>query len=46
MLTYHAAYADLGGDYYVRRDPVRARYRAIRQLESLGYQVTVQSAGA
>lgn len=46
MLTYHAAYADLGGAYYARRDPVRAKYRAIRQLESLGYQVTVQPAGA
>jgi transposase len=42
MLTCDAAYTDLGGDYYTRRDPVRARYRAIRQLESLGYQVTVQ----
>jgi transposase len=46
MLTYHAAYADLGGDYYTRRDPVRAKYRAIRQLESLGYHVTVQPASA
>lgn len=42
MLTYHTAYNDLGGDYYTRRDPVRAKHRAIRQLESLGYQVTVQ----
>jgi transposase len=46
MLTYHAAYTDLGGDYYTRRDPVRAKHRAIRQLESLGYQVTIQPAVA
>jgi hypothetical protein len=46
MLTYHAAYADLGGDYYTRRDPVRAKYKAIRQLQALGYQVTVQPAVA
>jgi len=25
MLTYHAAYTDLGGDYYTRRDPVCLR---------------------
>ena len=46
MLTYHAAYTDPGGDYYTRRDPVRAKHRAIRQLESLGYQVTIQPAVA
>lgn len=46
MLTYQAAYTDLGGDYYTRRDPVRAKHRAIRQLESLGYQVTIQPAVA
>ena len=45
MLTYHAAYTDLGG-YYTRRDPVRAKHRAIRQFESLGYQVTIQPAAA
>jgi transposase len=46
MLTCGVAYADLGGDYYTMRDPVRAKYRAIRQLESLGYHVTVQPAVA
>lgn len=46
MLTYHVASTDLGGDYYTRRDPVRAKHRAIRPLESLGYQVTVQPATA
>ena len=46
MLIYHAAYTDLGGDYYTRRDPSRAKYKAIRQLQALGYQVTVQPAVA
>jgi transposase len=42
MLTHHASYADLGSDYYTRRDPIRAKRKAIRQLEALGYRVTVQ----
>jgi transposase len=40
MLTRHTTYADLGGDYYTRRDPMRAKQKAIRQLEALGYEVT------
>jgi transposase len=40
MLTHQATYADLGGDYYTRRDLMRAKYEAIRQLEALGNQVT------
>jgi transposase len=44
MLTHHTTYTDLGGDYYTRRDPMRAKHKAIRQLEALGYQVTVQPA--
>jgi transposase len=42
MLTNRTTYADLGGNYYTRRDPMRAKHKAIRQLEALGYQVTVQ----
>jgi transposase len=42
MLTTGELYSDLGGDYYTRRDPTRAKHKAIRQLEALGYQVTVQ----
>jgi transposase len=44
MLTHHTTYAELGGDYYTRRDPMRAKHKAIRQLEALGYQVIVQPA--
>jgi transposase len=46
MLTHHMTYTELGGDYYTRRDPTRAKHKAIRQLEALGYQVTVQPAVA
>lgn len=43
-LTHHTTYAELGGDYYTRRDPIRAKHEAIRQLEALGDQVIVQLA--
>jgi hypothetical protein len=38
--------ADLGGDYFVRRDADRARQRAVAQLQALGYQVTLQPLAA
>jgi hypothetical protein len=41
MLSANAAYRDLGGDHYLRRDPDRARHRAIRALNQLGYTVTL-----
>jgi hypothetical protein len=33
-------YHDLGGDHHLRRNPDRARHRAIRSLNQLGYTVT------
>jgi transposase len=36
--------ADLGGDFFIRRDADRARQRAVTQLQALGYQVTLQPA--
>ncbi len=36
-----AEYDDPGPDYYTRRDPERARRRALDQLQTLGYQVTL-----
>lgn len=39
-------YTDLGPDYYVRRDPEQARRRAVRQLKSLGYEVSLSPASA
>jgi transposase len=44
LLTDDADYADLGGDYFVKRDAERARSRAIGQLEALGYRVTFEAA--
>jgi len=44
LLTDDADYADLGGDYFVRRDTERARSRAISQLEALGYRVRLEPA--
>lgn len=37
-------YTDLGADYHRRRNPDRARRRAITQLESLGYRVILEQA--
>lgn len=37
-------YTDLGADYHRRRNPDRDRRRAINQLESLGYTVTLNQA--
>jgi transposase len=39
MLSTHTAYQDLGGDYFDRLDPERAKRRALAQLHRLGYQV-------
>lgn len=41
MITNDAKYADLGGDYYTRRNPERTKQRAIQQLRQLGYDVTL-----
>jgi len=36
---------DLGGDYFIRRDPDCQRDRLITQLQNLGYRVTLDRAG-
>ena len=41
MLTGHVDYHDLGGDYFLKRDPERERRRAIAALNKLGYTVTL-----
>jgi len=43
MGTNGTFYEDPGSDYFTRLNPGRARTRAIRQLESLGYTVTLAS---
>lgn len=46
ILADNAEYQELGGDYFTQRDPARAKTKAIRQLEALGYHVTVTPAAA
>lgn len=41
MLSTGEVYRDLGGDYYMRRDPARQTRRLIAQLEQLGHTVTL-----
>jgi transposase len=42
LLTNSCDYADLGGDYFVKRDADRARQQAVSRLEALGFMVTLQ----
>ena len=42
MLTDGAFYRELGADYYTVRKPAKAKARAIKQLEALGYTVTLE----
>jgi transposase len=42
MLTNGDFYRDPGPDYYTSRQPDRTRARAISQLETLGYRVTLE----
>ena len=39
-VTYH----ELGADYFDRRDAERTVRRHVRQLEALGYRVTIDQA--
>jgi hypothetical protein len=50
VITWHVLhdavpYADLGADFYTRRDdPEREKARLIARLTTLGYEVTVRTA--
>jgi transposase len=47
ILDRHEPYHDLGADYFVRRhDPERHARRLTRQIQALGYDVTIQPAQA
>jgi transposase len=46
LLANDYDYADLGGDFFVRRDSDRARQRAVGQLQALGYRVTLEPLAA
>jgi len=42
MLTTGELYKDPGADYFTRQAPAKTKARAIGQLKSLGYQVTLE----
>jgi transposase len=42
MITNDVGYADLGADYYTRRNPDRTKQRALHDLRQLGYTVTLE----
>jgi transposase len=44
MATTNTDYQDLGADFYEQRDPERTKRNALRQLRSLGYDVTLTTA--
>jgi len=39
MLNANVPFHDLGGDYYIKRDPQRALHRMIKQANTLGYTI-------
>ena len=44
MAQTGALYDDLGTDYYTRIQPLRTKRRALRELQQMGYIVTLQPA--
>ena len=40
----NTSYRDPGGDYFTRLNPQKARNNAVRQLEAMGYHVTLDQA--
>ena len=44
IATTNTAYHDPGGDYFTRLNPQKARNNAVRQLEAMGYHVTLDQA--
>jgi transposase len=41
VLSTKQPYSDLGADYFEQRDSMRLTHRSVRQLEALGYTVTL-----
>lgn len=46
MLANGECYIDPGADHFAKLDPLKAKNRAIRQLQTLGYEVVVTPAAA
>lgn len=43
LLRRNEDYLELGADYFQRRDPQKVRRAALRQLQALGYKVTLEA---
>ena len=46
MLTTGAFYEERGPDWHARQHPQRLKNQALRQLNALGYNVTIEPRGA
>ena len=46
MLSTGETYRDLGGEYFINRDPERQTRRLVNQLERLGHHVTLAEGAA
>jgi len=46
LITNDCDYADLGGDYFTRRNEAHRQDHLVRQLQQLGYQVTLRRIAA
>jgi len=46
ILSTGETYRDLGGDYFIKRDPQRQTKRLVKQLERLGHHVTLNEGAA
>jgi hypothetical protein len=52
IVVYHllaqpeAVFTELGGDYFLKRNPEQEQRRAVRKLEGLGFAVTLTPVGA
>lgn len=46
MLQTGETYDEPGGDFYAKRNPEKAKRRAVDQLRNLGYAVTLEPTAA
>jgi len=46
MLRTGETFSEPGGDFYARRNPEKAKRRALDQLRNLGYVVTLEPTAA
>ena len=46
MLANGECYADPGADHFTKLDPLKTKNRAVRQLQTLGYEVVITPVAA